>query len=609
MRMKGWITCPMGLKGLIHGVNLFLKTMMLPTFDPRDTEAGSRILEDITSNAGHIQEQVLEEILTKNASTDYLKGFLNGHSDKGLFKNKVPVVDYEDIKIYIDRIALDGEPSRILTNESITELLKSSGTSGGKQKWIPKTAEEGERRAFFSCLCDTVLNRSFQGLNDGKALLFVLINPDIHTPGGLVLRTGSESEIKNRKDRYPQFILCEDSNQSLYSQLLCGLVQRDAIVNVGTFFASGLLRIIKFFEEHWQEMSSNIRTGQMSAWITDPNCKRAVSLILSKQMPDLADSIDLICQEKSWEGIIKKIWPRTKYVMAIITGSMAQYIPALEFYTGGLPVVSPVYGSSEAFFGINMKPLCSPYDVSYTFIPNMAYYEFLPIDNHQDPTCTNRKDAHLKDHIVDLANVKIGQHYELLVTTFTGLYRYRMGDIVLVTGFHNSTPQFKFGQRTNVVLSIHTDKTTEQDLQKAVAMAIQILEPLGFFLLDYSSYADTSSIPGHYVLFWELQLRSNDDIPELDQVKMEKCCSLVEQSLDQKYKLLRNQSISTIGPLEIRVVKQGTFNVLMDFYVSQGTSLNQYKTPKNIKSEKAIEILDSRVVGKFYSREVPNQDS
>ena len=184
-----------------------------------------------------------------------------------------------------------------------------------------------------------------------------------------------------------------------------------------------------------------------------------------------------------------------------------------------------------------------------------------------------------------------------------------MGDILLVTGFHNITPQFKFVQRRNVVLSIDTDKTTEQVLQNAVTIAMHLLEPLGFFLLDYSSYADTSSIPGHYVLFWELQLRSNDDIPELDQVKMEKCCSLVEQSLDQKYKMLRNQSISTIGPLEIRVVKQGTFNVLMDFYVSQGTSLNQYKTPKNIKSEKAIEILDSRVVGKFYSREVPNQDS
>lgn len=104
---------------------------------------------------------------------------------------------------------------------------------------------------------------------------------------------------------------------------------------------------------------------------------------------------------------------------------------------------------------------------------------------------------------------------------------------------------------------------------------MHILEPLGFFLLDYSSYADTSSIPGHHVLFWELQLTSNDDLPELDQVKMEKCCSLLEQYLDLQYKMLRSQS-NTIGPLEIRVVKQGTFNVLMDYYLSQGISLNQY---------------------------------
>lgn len=77
----------------------------------------------------------------------------------------------------------------------------------------------------------------------------------------------------------------------------------------------------------------------------------------------------------------------------------------------------------------------------------MACYEFLLIDNHQDPSSINRKGAHLKSHIVDLANVKIGQHCELLVTTFTGLYRYRIGDILMVTGFHNSTPQFKYVQR------------------------------------------------------------------------------------------------------------------------------------------------------------------
>lgn len=96
---------------------------MLPTFDPTNVEAGMRILEDITSNACHIQEQVLEEILIKNGNTEYLKGFLDGHPDKEIFKDKVPVVDYEDIKLYIERIAIDGEPSEIITAESITELL------------------------------------------------------------------------------------------------------------------------------------------------------------------------------------------------------------------------------------------------------------------------------------------------------------------------------------------------------------------------------------------------------------------------------------------------------------------------------------------------------
>lgn len=176
----------------------------------------------------------------------------------------------------------------------------------------------------------------------------------------------------------------------------------------------------------------------------------------------------------------------------------------------------------------------------------------------------------------------------------------------MVTDFHNKTPQFRYVRRRNVVLSVDTDKTTEEDLYKAVTLSMRILEPLGFFLTDYTSYADTSSIPGHYVLFWELQRRANDNIPELDKGKIEQCCSLVEQSLDLQYKKLRNQS-NTIGPLEIRVVKEGTFNVLMDFYLSQGTSLSQYKTPKNIKSEKAIEILNSRVMGKFSSKVLPSQ--
>ncbi|VVB01096.1 unnamed protein product [Arabis nemorensis] len=59
---------------------------------------------------------------------------------------------------------------------------------------------------------------------------------------------------------------------------------------------------------------------------------------------------------------------------------------------------------------------------------------------------------------------------------------------------------------------------------------------------------------------------------------MEDCFSEVEDCLDYVYRRYRNKGKS-IGPLEIRVVSLGTFDSLMDFSISQGSSVNKYKTP------------------------------
>ena len=111
-----------------------------------------------------------------------------------------------------------------------------------------------------------------------------------------------------------------------------------------------------------------------------------------------------------------------------MTGSMAQYIPTLEFYSGGLPLVSTMYASSECYFGINLNPLCDPSDVSYTLLPNMAYFEFLPVDDksHEEihfashSNTDDDDDALKEDLIVDLVNVEVGRYYEIVITTFTG---------------------------------------------------------------------------------------------------------------------------------------------------------------------------------------------
>ncbi|KAH7516824.1 hypothetical protein FEM48_Zijuj10G0175800 [Ziziphus jujuba var. spinosa] len=574
--------------------------LMLPLFDPNDSEAGMKLLEDLTSNAYQIQQQVLQQILATNAGTEYLMGFLSGQSDKQLFKKKVPVVSYEDVKPYIERIA-NGEPSEIISAQKITELLTSSGTSGGQPKMMPSTAEDLDRKTFFYNLLVPVLNKP--------------VLTSYYKSKNFTNRPFNRFNIYTSPD---DTILCSDSKQSMYCQLLCGLVQRDEVLRVGAVFASAFLRAIKFLEDYWNELCSNIRSGHVSDWITDLSCRNAVSeiLLLNKANSDLADLIERECSGSSWEGIIKKLWPRTKFIEVIVTGSMAQYIPTLEFFGGGLPLVSTMYASSECYFGINFKPLSKPCDVSYTLIPSMAYFEFLPVQRnvgdqvvHCNGTVSDQNclEEDQNDKLVDLVDVKLGQYYELVVTTFTGLYRYRVGDILMVTGFHNNAPQFRFVHRRNVVLSIDTDKTSEDDLLKAVTKAKLVLEPLGFLLTEYTSYADTSSIPGHYVLFWELKMKGkNINVEaELDGNIMEECCSTVEEWLDSIYRRCRKKDKS-IGPLEIRVVKQGGFDALMDFCVCQGSSVNQYKTPRCIKSEEAIRILDSRVVARFFSQKTPS---
>ncbi|CAK9324526.1 unnamed protein product [Citrullus colocynthis] len=593
---------------------------MLPKFDPNNNESGLKLLEDLTQNAKQIQEQVIGKILTQNLNTEYLKTFLNGHSpDLQSFKNSVPVVNYEDIKPYIERIA-NGEPSHIISSQPITELLTSSGTSGGQPKMMPSTAEDLDRKTFFYNLLVPVLNKHVDGLEEGKGMYLLFIKPEMSTPSGLMARPVLTSYYKSKNFRNRPFnkynvytspdeiILCSDSTQSMYCQLLCGLVQRDEVLRVGAVFASAFLRAIKFLEDYWKELGDNIRNGEVSEWITDPNCRVAVSSILTKPNAGLADLIDGMCGEKSWEGIIKKIWPKTKYIEVIVTGSMAQYIPTLEFYSGGLPLVSTMYASSECYFGINFNPLSKPCDVSYTLLPNMAFFEFLPVEkNDGELSHCNGSSVQPNDELktVDLVDVKLGQYYELVVTTFTGLYRYRVGDILMVTGFHNNAPQFKFVHRRNVVLSIDTDKTNEDDLLNAITKAKLLVEPLGVLLTEYTSYADTRSIPGHYVLFWELKKREgNENLGEMEVGLMEECCSSIEQLLDSVYRRCRSKDKS-IGPLEIRVVQHGAFDALMDFCVSQGSSVNQYKTPRCIKSEEAIRILDSRVVGRYFSTKTP----
>ncbi|KAJ4752068.1 Auxin-responsive GH3 family protein [Rhynchospora pubera] len=405
---------------------------MVPNCDPHDQLSGMQLLEELTKNAGAIQEMVLNEILNRNSKTEYLHGFLKGERDKGLFRKQVPVVDYDKVKPYIERIA-NGDNSNIISKNPIVELLTSSGTCGGQPKLMPSTEEELDRKTFMYNVLIPVINKYVKGLDEGKGMYLLFIKPEITTPSGLTGRPVLTSYYKSRHFRQRPFnrynlytspdaaILCPDNGQSMYTQLLCGLIQRDEVLRVGAIFASAFLRAIKFLEVHWQELCNDIRTGDVSGWITDKNCRQAVlGKILTGPNKQLAEAIEHECKKHPWEGIVKRLWPKTKFIEVVVTGSMMQYVPLLEFYGGGLPLVSPMYASSECYFGINLRPLDKPCDVAYTLLPNMCYYEFIKVKDEDNGASGSSIEGALAEEMVPLVDVELGGFYELVVTTFTG---------------------------------------------------------------------------------------------------------------------------------------------------------------------------------------------
>ncbi|GER52241.1 auxin-responsive GH3 family protein [Striga asiatica] len=456
-----------------------------------------QLIEDMTRDAEEVQQNVLSQILTQNAETEYLKGLgVDGATDRETFKSKVPI----------------------------------SGTFTARQSF-PYSAYTSPNEA----------------------------------------------------------ILCLDTHQSTYAQLLCGLYEREQVLSIGASFASTLLLVIKFLELNWQQLAQNIRAGSVDPNLTHASTRQALARTMRPD-PDLADLITRECACSNWKGIIARIWPNVKYLDVIATGPMAQYIPALNHYSGGLPIASTIYVSSECFFGINLNPLRTPPEASsYTLMPHMAYFEFLPHGRGGEGP-------------IDLVNVELGKEYEVVVTTRTGLYRYRMGDVLRVSGFHNRAPQFVFIGRKSVLSSVNGEKVDEAELQAAVEVAAAVLAmECGTGLVDYTSRTDNTVSPGHYIVYWELQEKGSQACGDV----LAKCCLGVEESFNWVYRMMRAADRS-IGPLEIRVVRKGSFDELMEHAISRGASLSQYKVPRCVRSKEMADLLDSRVVSTHFSPSMPH---
>ncbi|KAM5555580.1 hypothetical protein ABKV19_023485 [Rosa sericea] len=437
-------------------------------------------------------------------------------------------------------------------------------------------------------------NREFP-IGNGKALQFIYGSKQFQTKGGLAAGTATTNVYRCSKFKETmkamqtpccspdEVIFGLEFHQSLYCHLLCGLLFSDEVQLVSSTFAHSIVQAFRTFELLWEELCADIRDGSLSSRITVPSI-RAAMLKLLKPNPELADSVYRKCSGLSnWYGLIPALFPNAKYIYGVMTGSMELYLNKLRHYAADLPLLSADYGASEGWIAANVNPKVPTEMTTYVVLPNIGYFEFIPLRDGID----------FKP--VGLTEVKIGEEYEVVVTNFAGLYRYRLGDVVKVMGFHNSTPELKFLCRSNLLLTINIDKNTEKDLQISVEEAAKLLAAEKLEVVDFSSHVDLSTDPGHYVIFWELSGEASQEV-------LSECCNCLDKSfVDAGY--MSSRKVNVIGPLELRILRKGTFHKVLNHYLAQGSAVNQFKTPRcvGVNNSKVLQILCGSAVRSFTS--------
>eukprot|EP01018_Ginkgo_biloba_P029109 Gb_38023 [translate_table: standard] len=575
------------------------------------------ILDELLQNGRRYQEETLQKILQDNANCEYLvsHGLTASRATKEAFKECIPIIDYSSIEEYVEGIAEGDIASSMLCNYPIRVFALSSGTStGGKPKKFPMTNEYYERfHAVLGYFEEGVKKRAYPpseypGLYSGKNLSIFVASEQYKTKAGYLVGPLSTNIYRSmyfkanyESYRYTSPIevgLCGDGQQVMYCHLLCGLLQASDVHLIETSFAFMMAEFFKTLQRSWQQLCEDIRNGTLNEMITEESIRQAMSNILKPNL-ELASFVEKECSKSSWEGIVRRLWPNTVYLQCIATGPvMKSYVSRINYFSGNLPLVTRHYGATEGGnVGLNLdmkRPVSEV--VQFTFMPTTSFYEFIPLKMEEDFQGERRfmpVTADDKPQIVDSDDLEMGNHYDVVLTTFQGLYRYRLGDVLRFVGFNKECPVFEYIGRQNVLLAVNYDNIHEAELQRVMEKASEFLKQHGVELLDYTSCVNQSCIPGHYVVFVEVESNPN---PDEDQV-MQECCCLVDSSFNYHYK--KDRKSGMIGALEVRVCRRGTFEEIMKHSLKQGAAMTQYKPPRCVVSPSLKDILN-RGVSRVY---------
>ncbi len=379
------------------------------------------------------------------------------------FRRQVPVARYDQFEPYINAVAR-GDLNALFPPEERVERFTITTGSTGTPKLNPVTPTWLRAyRASWDLWGSKMLvdNPTQVG---GKIMQIIGSWNMGQTPNGTPISMVSALLARNQSRLVRPFYAIPNDVTDIpeavsryYATMRLGVAESIGLIvlmNPGS-----LIRLARLGDEHRESLIRDIHDGTLSSAFEIPDSVRNKLAPRLKSDPRRAHELERIVEHTGrmypkdyWRDPIIACW------LGGTAGYQSRYLPE---YFGNSPLRDQGLVSSE---GRHTIPLVNGKPEGVLSIQT-GFYEFLPVNesNSSQPTV-------LEGH-----ELEIDCDYHLLLTTFSGYFRFHIGDVVRCRGFVGEAPVLEFLQKSDRCGDLEGEKVTEhQFLDAATGAATEL---------------------------------------------------------------------------------------------------------------------------------------
>ena len=469
-----------------------------------------------------VQNELLLKLVHKAKNTEIGKkyGFkdIRSYND---FTQQVPITNYEASHEMIER-ARRGE-SNIFWPSPVKLFAQSSGTTNAKSKYIPVSPEALEDCHYAA----------------SKDLLCVYLNnnPDSQLFTGKSLRLGGSKKLY-------------ESNGTSYGDLSAILIDNMPF---------------------WAEFSSTPgnEVSLMSDW--EVKMQAIVQETIQEKVTSLAGVpswmlvlINNILESTGKQSLFE-VWPN----LEVYFHGGVSFEPYRDQYRKVLPrhdfKYYEIYNASEGFFALQDKNERSDLLLMLDY---GIFYEFIPMNCYGEPD----------QKIIPLSEVEKGKNYAIVITTNSGLWRYRVGDTVRFTSI--DPYRVRVSGRTKHHINAFGEELIIENAEEALKKATALTNSE---IVDYTAapiFMDGKEKGAHE---WFIEFKVAPKNPEQFNHIFDKAL----QEINSDYEAKRKNNM-TLNPPTIHYART---NLFYDWLKSKNKLGGQHKVPRLSNSRELVEEL------------------